>query len=828
MQNKFEVSHILRHLSHFLPSQGPLKDFIHHNTLHAFQDYSFHKALERASAIFGFKVYCGLDEYRKMYREGKISDAALESVISFRKGKQEVQSWKNKLLTASFDSSMNQRVGYTRSLAHKFWGQSFNKEVHPLLFRLISSYLDQGISIWRFPSKGNGFLGAIRTLERNSLFGFFGSKRVRNLLMDESLQMVDLLKLLVGDEAYYEQYIFDQQFAHTGWSGMVSTLEQKPEQLLDPRSVSLHDFIMVELLLEIDLLEKVKPGQWQSLSSCTGIEKINLFAEVKPRRIFEMLSVWQEAFEFSYFDPVLRSLVKDCKIEKQRSTVSFAGIFCIDDRECSLRRYFELNDTNCLTFGTPGFFNVDAFFQSEHGKFATKICPAPLKPSYLIKEKEARFSKRTASHFSKNSHGVIGGWILSQSLGVFSALKLAGSVFFPRKTVNMVSSFAHMDPKGILEIEVEGELNQEKGILQEGYTIEEMTNRVEAQLRSIGLIKDFPSLIYFFGHGSSSVNNTHYAGYDCGACSGRPGSVNARTAAYMANHQKVRELLKERGILIPDSCLFVGALHDTSRDEMQFFGIGKLPDHHRDLHLKNLKVFRKSLEQNAFERARRFYDLHVESNKRRIHEKMKRRSLSIFEPRPEWNHAGNCVCIIGRRETNKHVFLDRRSFLNSYDFSIDRDGKILHNILKAIAPVCGGINLEYFFSRTDNYRLGAGSKLPHNVVGLIGVANGMDGDLRPGLPRQMIDIHDPLRLMVVAEQSPAIIQHLLNSDPGLLQWFHHEWIHLFAIDPDSRQLYRFVDNQFLVYEPFTASIPSLKSIDELLFSKENLPVVILE
>ena len=36
-------------------------------------------------------------------------------------------------------------------------------------------------------------------------------------------------------------------------------------------------------------------------------------------------------------------------------------------------------------------------------------------------------------------------------------------------------------------------------------------------------------------------------------------------------------------------------------------------------------------------------------------------------------------------------------------------------------------------------------------MGLIGVANGIDGDLRPGLPSQMIEVHDPVRLLVIAE-----------------------------------------------------------------------------
>jgi len=48
-------------------------------------------------------------------------------------------------------------------------------------------------------------------------------------------------------------------------------------------------------------------------------------------------------------------------------------------------------------------------------------------------------------------------------------------------------------------------------------------------------------------------------------------------------------------------------------------------------------------------------------------------------------------------------------------------------------------------------------------MGLIGVANGSDGDLRPGLPSQMIEVHDPIRLLVIVEHFPEIVLERLIS-----------------------------------------------------------------
>ena len=166
--------------------------------------------------------------------------------------------------------------------------------------------------------------------------------------------------------------------------------------------------------------------------------------------------------------------------------------------------------------------------------------------------------------------------------------------------------------------------------------------------------------------------------------------------------------------------------------------------------------------------------------------------------------------------------------MNSYDYQIDPDGNYLFNILKAAAPVCGGINLEYYFSRVDNQKLGAGTKLPHNVMGLFGVANGIDGDLRPGLPSQMIEVHDPVRLMIVAEHYPSVILKTIQRSPETYEWFLNEWVLLVSVNPETKELMKFRDGAFYPYEPWCTEIPTVSDQSSIIESTaENIPVHML-
>jgi uncharacterized protein YbcC (UPF0753/DUF2309 family) len=161
------------------------------------------------------------------------------------------------------------------------------------------------------------------------------------------------------------------------------------------------------------------------------------------------------------------------------------------------------------------------------------------------------------------------------------------------------------------------------------------------------------------------------------------------------------------------------------------------------------------------------------------------RATDLAQPRPECGHATNAFCVIGRRSRTRGLFLDRRAFLVSYDPTRDEDGAILSRVVAAAMPVVAGINLEYYFSYVDPSRYGSGTKLPHNVTSLLGVMNGPQSDLRTGLPWQMVEIHEPVRLTVVIEAPPDRVLRALRSHGPTERLVANRWLWLACIDPNS-------------------------------------------
>jgi uncharacterized protein len=802
---KIELDEVIDRCAHWLPTQGPIKDFIHHNTLHAVQHLPFHEGVAVAAKMFGARSYLPLDDYQNLYRQGRIQDFAIVWALKQCSLSTEEQE---KLKTRLFETDKTSHYPPLSLANHgirtvwlTFLEIDLNSLAHPVLFRLLGNFLDQGISRWSLAKNGEHFWDCVLRLAQNSLLPLYplNEPGIRKVLCENPYQVIrDCLQKIVGDESLYEQYLLEMLLAHPGWSGMVHMIEMNPRSLLASREISLVEMLAVELAIELAFLHKKKGFDFPSIAKSPHTETTPLLKNgaLHPK-IPLPLKVWHEAMEWSLHCELLSLLKPEIQQKSVSSSIKSApavqALFCIDDRECGLRRYLEELHPSLETFGAAGFFGIDFLYQGLNDAYPVSQCPNIMTPKHLIKEssnkptstKKSKSTKLSHMHFS--AHSLFRGWLYTQTLGIGYAVRMAWNVFRPGSKLPNIKTLSEVEAHSQLHLLRDSDELTDDGYLL-GFSFSEMADRVGGLLRNIGLTENFARLVVIVAHGSSSVNNPHFAAYDCGACSGKPGAPNARAFAWMANHPSVRKILLERGIEIPDKTLFLAALHNTSRDEITYFDLQLKPT---DPQIEGFEVFQQAmnnaLHRNAFERCR-WFELGPQSQSaEKAHEHVKERASSIFEPRPEYNHSNNLYCVVGRRAMTRGLFLDRRAFLHSYDPETDEQGDIVVRILSAIIPVCGGINLEYLFSRIDNSVYGAGTKLPHNVIGLLGVANGVEGDLRTGLPSQMIEVHEPARLLIIVEQTPDILNKAIAKIGVLREWLDNEWVRFIACLPDTKE-----------------------------------------
>src|SRR5262249_38913173 len=75
------LRHAIEHAAHLLPAQGPITVFIHHNTLHAFEDLPFFEAVERGARVFGCQPYLSEERFRDALHKGRIRFSDLRTVL---------------------------------------------------------------------------------------------------------------------------------------------------------------------------------------------------------------------------------------------------------------------------------------------------------------------------------------------------------------------------------------------------------------------------------------------------------------------------------------------------------------------------------------------------------------------------------------------------------------------------------------------------------------------------------------------------------------------------------------------------------------------------
>lgn len=472
--------------------------------------------------------------------------------------------------------------------------------------------------------------------------------------------------------------------------------------------------------------------------------------------------------------------------------------FCLDVRSEVFRRALEAQGAGIQTLGVAGFFGLAIEYAPLAADGARPQLPGLFAPKYRVTDtgvpeglESRRRARLNASHAWKA--------FKSSSLSSFAFVDSMG-LFFARNLFRDAFSAAAHRPEhhghaGLTEIEDKTRMPRiTSGVDGGPVSALERCQIAESFLRTMGLTRSFARVVVLVGHGSETKNNAFAAGLDCGACCGQPGDVNARSAAALLNHAEVRAGLVSRGIEVPTTTLFVGALHNTTTDEVTLFedeGAGSLT-HATDL-TELRAVFDRAGVATRRERAPRLGLEDLSDVK--LHAAVVKRARNWAEVRPEWGLAGNAAFIVAPRERSRHIDFEGRAFLHDYRFEDDADHAILEAIMTGPVVVSHWINFQYYASTVDNTRYGCGNKVLHNIVGgHLGVFEGNGGDLRIGLSLQSLNdgerwVHTPLRLGVFIEASRQAIDGVIEKHRKLSELVENEWLYLFQLDANERAIF---------------------------------------
>lgn len=599
-------------------------------------------------------------------------------------------------------------------------------------------------------------------------------------------------------DAAWEDYLEALLLTVNGWASWCAYLGWQAD-LNKQTDQHLRDLLAIRLAWGAILLEcKDQQTTNKALSNVRNEWRFapTYFQQVEAQFVVD--EIWQLALEIGYQRELSTSLQQVAETPATLPEVQAA--FCIDVRSEPLRRALEQAHPNLQTIGFAGFFGLPI----AYSPFATNLqrpqLPGLLAPSMQVTEsiRPANNAPSLSEQQLRNTRQArfrkIAQWSSSSRWpsAAFSFVEAAGIGY-----LGALLQWLSPVRKYRQRMELSGIPKKYRAVLRPDLAqidLETKINTAAQILHALGLNQHLARLVLFIGHGSQSANNAHAAALDCGACCGQTGEINARVLANLLNDHTVRAGLKAHQIHIPDTTVFVAALHNTTTDEIEAFDLDLLPAHGLAAWHQLVPALRTSADAVRRMRAPGL-GLDGGHSEQMLRAAVQKRANDGAQTRPEWGLAGNAAFIIAPRRRTRGLKLDGRTFLHDYDAANDTDGRLLELLMTAPMLVTHWINWQYHASTCDPTHLGSGNKVLHNVVGgRIGVFEGNGGDLRIGLSKQSLHngaqwVHEPLRLTVVIDAPADAIERVIEQHAPVNQLVHHGWLHLWRFE--GNQLNRF-------------------------------------
>lgn len=813
----------------------PLDAFVAVSPYFGLRDQDFEKASETLGRVARSSLVMPRRYYREQISTGRIARADLEQALK-QHGLNMNAAEAEKAL-ASDTSVLPDPIPLVSDVLGDRDKTQWTGFVIEQISQFCAAYFDRGQATWKMPWRKESLYEAWRHFAEIDLSPrMMGLRDVRTAVAALPNSPEDTIALAVqrlGIPAdMLEDYLLAALMNIGGWASWARYLRWEKE-MVGGHEDSIVDLLAIRLAWEVILLNARQTPElgtaWRHAVKAMRQAPARS-AQARTQLDFAL----QTAFELSYQKKVIAELAHPARqaLAKTSTPVrpSIQAAFCIDVRSEVYRRAFETVAPTVQTIGFAGFFGAFMEFVPLGASEPRIHLPVLLTPSWRghehIRGASVQEVENAISHRRRRLHSA-DNWkaFKSSPSSCFSFVESAGLLYGPKllgDSFGWSRTVPHPATKGIhskfsgrlvpsLEAVSHGQKNtqtRQKSIENQivGIPLENRGASAEMILKAMSMTSNFARLILLVGHGSSTVNNPHATGLDCGACAGQTGEVSARVIAALLNEPTVREELAQKGIHIPLDTRFVGALHDTTVDEVTLFDIEELAS----THAQDLEQLRHWLTQaGQLTRMERSSLLGISNSAQEVVDaQIQERSRDWSQVFPEWGLAGNAAFIAAPRSRTKGIDLSGRSFLHDYEWRKDEGFGVLELIMTAPMVVANWINMQYYGSVVDNQRFGSGNKVLHNIVGgSIGVFEGNGGDLRVGLPLQSLHdgkrwVHEPLRLNVFLEAPKSEIDRIIAKHELVRELVENRWLFIFQIDDEDGGIYlRNTDRQWQRMSP---------------------------